>query len=179
MLAFLGILLAQGGFSLLAFAVRQGWEDIGPETLAVGISLAVSVLVISVALSLAGLVCRGRYGWLRLSLWLMAALVVVWLLVLGPFFIFAMIASGGNVPLTVLVAVDRGGSDRDHVWCAAAVSGAVLCQRVLPGAAEGFVAPGRRGAAAGDHPADAGLAAAAAEPEAERNAKQMREERGW
>ena len=85
--------------------VRQGWEGVGLETLQLGIFLAVSVLVMSVALSLAGLVCRGRYGWLRLSLWLMAALVVVWLLVLGPFFIIAMIASGGNVPLLALFAV--------------------------------------------------------------------------
>jgi hypothetical protein len=59
----------------------------------------------SVALSLAGLVCRGRCGWLRLSLWLIAALVVVWLLILGPFFIFSMIFSGGNLPLQVLFAI--------------------------------------------------------------------------
>ena len=59
----------------------------------------------SVALSLAGLVCRGRYGWLRLSLWLMPALAVVWLLVIGPFFIISMIASGGNVPLVALLSI--------------------------------------------------------------------------
>jgi hypothetical protein len=105
MLAFLGILLAQGGGSLLAFAVRQGWEQVGPQTLELGVFLAVSVLVMSVALSLAGLVCRGRCGWLRLSLWLIAALVVVWLLILGPFFIFSMIFSGGNLPFQVLFAI--------------------------------------------------------------------------
>jgi hypothetical protein len=105
MLAFLGILLAQGGGSLLAFAVRQGWEQVGPQTLELGVFLVVSVLVMSVALSLAGLVCRGRCGWLWLSLWLITALVVVWLLVLGPFFIFSMIFSGGNLPLQVLFAI--------------------------------------------------------------------------
>jgi hypothetical protein len=73
MLAFLGMLLAQEGFSLLAFALRQGWEGIEPTTLALGMFLAVSVLIICVAMSLAGLMCRGRYGWLRLSLWLIAA----------------------------------------------------------------------------------------------------------
>ena len=107
MLAFLGILLAQGGFSLLAFVTRQGWEEVGLRRCRWGFSSG-ECLVISVALSLAGLVCRGRYGWLRLSLWLIAALVVIWLLVLGPFFIFAMFASGGNVPLLAL-CWDRGG----------------------------------------------------------------------
>ena len=105
MLAFLGILLAQGGFSLLAFVARQGGEGVGPETLQVGLFLAVSAVVISVALSLAGLVCRGRYGWLRLSLWLVVALAVVWLLVIGPFFIVAVFSSGGNVPALALFAV--------------------------------------------------------------------------
>ena len=70
-----------------------------------GAFLAVSVLVISVAVSLAGLVCRGRYGWLRLSFWVVAALVVVWLLVIGPFFVIAVISSGGNVPMLAIFAV--------------------------------------------------------------------------
>ena len=83
MLAFLGILLAQGAGSLGAFVARQGWGEVGPQTLELVVFLAVSVLVMSVALSLAGLVCRGRCSWLRLSLWLIAALVVVWSLVLA------------------------------------------------------------------------------------------------
>jgi hypothetical protein len=105
MLAFLGILLAQGGFGLLAFGVRQSWGEAGIETLQVGIALAASALVMSVALSLAGLMCRGRYGWLRLTLWLITALVVIWLLVLGPFFVISVIASGGNIPLLALVSI--------------------------------------------------------------------------
>ena len=105
MLAFLGVLLAQAGFSLLAFVTRQGWEEAGLETLQLGIALAASALVISVALSLAGLVCRGRYSWLRLPVWLITALVVLWLLVLGPFFIFAMFSSGGNIPLLALAGI--------------------------------------------------------------------------
>jgi hypothetical protein len=102
MLAFLGMVLAQGGFSLLAYALRQGWEDIEPAMLALGMFLAVSVLVISVAMSLAGLMCRGRYGWLRLSLWLIAALVAVWLLVIGPFLIIMLLVQGGNFLLSAL-----------------------------------------------------------------------------
>ena len=105
MLAFLGILLAQVVFSLLACVVRQGWEGFGLETLQVGAFLAVSVLVISVAMSLAGLMCRGRYACLRLSLWLIAALLVVWLLVIGPFFVIAVISSGGNAPVLAIFAI--------------------------------------------------------------------------
>jgi hypothetical protein len=103
LLAFLGILLTQGGFSMLAFAVRQDWEGIRPWTLGVGIFLIGIVLVISLALTLAGLVCRGRYSWLRLSLWLLTAVVVVCLLIYGPLFIIGMIASGGNVPALALL----------------------------------------------------------------------------
>ena len=102
MLAFLGILVALGAFGLLTCVVRQG---LGIETLQAGIFVAASALVISVALTLAGLVCRGRYGGLRLSLWLFGALVLVWLLVIGPFAVIAAIASGGNVPLGQFLGV--------------------------------------------------------------------------
>ena len=105
LLAFLGFLLALGGFSMLAFVGRQGWEGLGLETLQVGVFLGVSVLVISVAVSLAGLVCRKRYGWLRLSLWLVAALETVWLLVLGLIFVIEQMMSRGNVPVMALLAV--------------------------------------------------------------------------
>jgi hypothetical protein len=106
MLAFLGILVAQGVFSSLAYVVRQGWEGLGSETFALGVVLLLSALVISAALSLAGLMCRGRYGGLRLSMWLLAALVVAWLVVIVPFSIIAMIASGGNFPaLQFLISV--------------------------------------------------------------------------
>src|SRR5208283_3782822 len=39
--------------------------------------------------SLAGLACRGRYGWLRLSLWLIVALVVIWQLAISPFYVIS------------------------------------------------------------------------------------------
>lgn len=129
LLTFLGMLLAQMGFSLLAFAIRQGWEDAGLEALQVGIFLGASVLVISLALTLAGLVCRGRYGWLRLSLWMMAALVVVWVLVISPFFIFAMISSGGNVPLVALFGI---------VGVAAGITFGVLLPFLVLSFANGF-----------------------------------------
>ena len=104
-LVFLGILLAQEVFSTLAFLVRQGWEGFGIESVQVGVALAVSVMVISVAVSLAGLVCRRRYGWLRLSFWVAAAMVVVWLLILGPFLIIAVITSRGGSPVLAIFGV--------------------------------------------------------------------------
>ena len=129
MLVFLGILLAQGGFSTLAFLVRQGWEGFGSETVQVGVFVAVSVLVISVAVSLAGLVCRRRYGWLRLSLWVAAALVVVWLLVIGPFFIIALISSRGSVPVLAIFGV---------VGVAAGITFGVLLPFLVLSFANGF-----------------------------------------
>jgi hypothetical protein len=104
MLAFFGILLVLGVTSLLAFVGAEGWEGLGPNLAAVGITLMVSVVVISVAVSLAGLMCRGRYGWLRLSLWLIVALVAVWMLVIGPFFIIAVVSGGGGAPASAMFA---------------------------------------------------------------------------
>ena len=97
MLAWLGILVAQGLFSGLPYLLREGFE---PETLDPAVFLALSALVISVALSLTGLVCRGRYGCLRVSLRLLAVLAAVLLLVIAPFCVFGMIA--GREKLSVV-----------------------------------------------------------------------------
>ena len=105
MLAFLGVLLALGVFSLLVYMIGRGWDEIRGQTVAMVMSLAASALVMSAALTLAGLMCRGRYGWARLTLWLVAALSVLWLLVIGPFFIISVISSRGNVPLLALLPV--------------------------------------------------------------------------
>ena len=110
MLAFLGIFLAQGVFSMSAFVVlRQVWvdKDVWPETLQLGIFLPVSVFVISVAMSLAGLLCRRQYGWLRLSLWLIAALVVVWVLVIGAVGVAVGFTFGVLLPFLVLSFANR------------------------------------------------------------------------
>ncbi len=105
MLGFMGILLAQAGFSFLAFLFKQDWGEAGIETLQLCIALGACALVLSVGLSLAGLLSRGRSGSLRLCIWLVIALAVVWLLILGPFFIFSMIVSGGRVPLVALFSI--------------------------------------------------------------------------
>jgi hypothetical protein len=101
-LAWAGTLLALGSWGLVSFGSSQVVEGIGPETFAGAILLAVGAVVVSLALTLAGLACRGRYSPLRLCLWLLAALLVVWLLAIGPFFIVAMFASPGNVPMLAL-----------------------------------------------------------------------------
>jgi hypothetical protein len=129
MLVFLGILLTQGVFSTMAFVVRQGWEGFGPETVQGGIAVMVSVLVISVAVTLAGLACRRRYGWLRLSLWVAAAMAAVWLLVIGPFFIIAVISSRGSVPLVAIFGI---------VGVAAGITFGVLLPFLLLSFANGF-----------------------------------------
>ncbi len=99
MLALLGILLVLGGVGCLVSLLTL---DMGLGMLQLGIFLVASAAAMSVALTLAGLVCRGRYGLLRVTLWFLAALAVLWLLVIGPFFLVAMISSQGQVPLWAL-----------------------------------------------------------------------------
>jgi hypothetical protein len=99
------MLVALESFSFVSFVIRQSIEGLAQETIPTGILLAAGAVVISVALTLAGLACKGQYSPLRLCLWLLAALLVVWLLVMGPFFIAAMIASSGHVPVLAIVGV--------------------------------------------------------------------------
>ena len=103
-LTFLGLLFALAGFSVLSFVVRQGSDVLERETLQSGFLLAACVVVISVAVSLAGLLCRRRYRPVRFSLWLIASLLVVWLMIVTPFFVVALVANGGGIPVMALVA---------------------------------------------------------------------------
>ena len=64
-----------------------------------------------------------------MSLWLIAALVVVWSLILGPFFIFMMISTRGNVPPQVLLQV---------VAVATGITAGVLLPFLLLSFANGF-----------------------------------------
>jgi hypothetical protein len=103
-LTFLAILFALAGVSVSTFVVRQGWDIANFETLQIGILLAACVFVISVALSVAGLLCRGRYRPLLFLLGLMAFLLAIWSVLITPFFVFALVASGGVVAMTLLIA---------------------------------------------------------------------------
>jgi hypothetical protein len=129
-LAFVGILTAQGAFSFLAAVMRLGPAGFKLETLPLGgIGLGPSVVVIALALTLAGLGCRGRYGWLRLNLWLIAALGACWLMIMGPPFILGMVASGGAVSLLSLFPYVAG---------AAAMTFCVLLPFLILSFANGF-----------------------------------------
>ena len=59
--------------------------------------LAVGVLASAAALSLGGLICRGRYRPFGLYVWLLILLAAIWLAIALPFFLFALIASGGKI----------------------------------------------------------------------------------
>ena len=98
LLTFLCVLLALGCFSLLTAMSKQGWDLVTPESLQVGIVLAAGVLTSSAALSLAGLICRGRYRPLGLYAWLLILLTALWLVITTPLVLFAMIASGERIP---------------------------------------------------------------------------------
>jgi hypothetical protein len=104
-LAWVGTLFALAGFGLLCFGIAQAAEGIGQETFAGAILLSVGALVISLSLTLAGVVSRGKYRPARLCFWLPGILVTVWLLIIGPLFLMAMIFSPGNVPILALLGV--------------------------------------------------------------------------
>jgi hypothetical protein len=97
-LTFLCVLLALAGFSVLAAVFRQSGNLMAYELLPIAMLLAMGVLVTSVALSLDGLICRHRYRPAGLYLWLFLPLVAIWLLIAAPFFLMAMITSGGEIP---------------------------------------------------------------------------------
>ncbi|MCX6903434.1 MAG: hypothetical protein NTW03_08155, partial [Verrucomicrobia bacterium] len=85
--------------SLLVFSVRQDWGgELIAEAIPVAVVLSLSVFVISVAMLAAGWVCRRCYRPFALVLWLSVALIVIWFVVAAPFFVVALIASGGQVP---------------------------------------------------------------------------------
>lgn len=104
------------GFSLFSFLAIQDWNGDG-AIMALGmlVPLALSIFVISLAMTLAGLACRSRYRPPRYYLWLLASLFVAWLVVVAPFFVFAVIVSGGLLAwsefftaILVLTAVSFG-----------------------------------------------------------------------
>ena len=55
-------------------------------------------------MSLAGLLCRGRGRRVGLYGWLLILLVVIWLVIAAPFFVFALLTSGGWVGWSEFIA---------------------------------------------------------------------------
>ena len=60
--------------------------------------VAFGVGVISLALFLAGCLCRRRYRPVGLTLWSLVFLAGLWFAILTPFAVIAMLASGGELP---------------------------------------------------------------------------------
>lgn len=100
LLTFFCLLFTLAGFSTLAVVVKYGLSLPADETLQVGIVLAFAAPITAAALSLCGLICRGRYRPAGLCLWLLVSLAGVWLLATAPFFALAEIAQQGRIPLS-------------------------------------------------------------------------------
>jgi hypothetical protein len=98
LLSFFCVLLAMSAFSALGFVFRQGLNDMGIETLQIAVVTGVGVLASALALSVSGWICRNGFRPLGIYLWLFVSLSVAWLLIAAPFFIFAVMASGGRIP---------------------------------------------------------------------------------
>ena len=103
-LTFLCVLAALAGFGLLAAVMKLGagllseGSDFSLEAMQVGVLLAVAGLATSVALSLGGLACRRGFRPLGLYLWLLLFMGAFWLLAAAPFFVVALLTSGGSLP---------------------------------------------------------------------------------
>jgi len=57
------------------------------------------------ALNLAGWLCRRQYRPAGLTLWLVVFIAALWVLISAPFFVFAVVASGGGEWLEFLQAI--------------------------------------------------------------------------
>ena len=109
LLTFLLTLVVQAGFSVLALFAGRGFEVDNGQNWSEALALLTGAFVLSLALSLAGLLCRRRYSRVRFSLWLAFFTLASWLSVLGPFCIVALAGGQGGPTagefLIVLLAV--------------------------------------------------------------------------
>jgi len=97
-LTFLCVLFALAGFSVLAAVAKQGLSLLSVESLQIGVVLGVGVLASTLALSVTGLICRRRHRPLGLYAWVFVLLAGIWLLIAAPFFVIALVSSGGRIP---------------------------------------------------------------------------------
>ncbi len=96
-LTFLATLLVWILFSGVAFAMSL-YERSGIESVYSGIFLGLTVLIVVAGFNLAGLLCRRRYGAIRVSVFTLLALVALWFIAAVPFYVIATKMSGGEVP---------------------------------------------------------------------------------
>jgi hypothetical protein len=104
-LAFLLVLGVAGGATL---AIRLLAEGVSMEALPGAMILAVMAPLIALGVGLAGVICRRRYRPGIFTAWLLGLLLAGAILIVTPFFAVAYFSSGGNVPLTALVASISG-----------------------------------------------------------------------
>jgi hypothetical protein len=97
LLTFFCLLFTLAGFSAVAAVAKQGLNLLTSESLQVGAVLAVAVSASAAALSLCGLICRGRYRPAAIYPWLLVLLSAMWLAIAAPFFLIALVASGGGI----------------------------------------------------------------------------------
>ncbi len=98
-LTFLCILPAFAIASGITVVLQQDWTDedvLGPMQAIVFVAFGVGV--ISLALFLAGCLCRRRYRPVGLTLWSLVFLAVLWFAMVMPFVVIGMLASGGELP---------------------------------------------------------------------------------
>jgi hypothetical protein len=101
-LAFLGVLGVMAVVTMPTLALNQEMLSLSSLTEAAQAAQTIllagfGALMLAVALFIAGLLCRGTYHWLRLTLRTAVSALAVSALVLGPFFIIALVASGGRL----------------------------------------------------------------------------------
>ncbi len=104
-LTFLLSLLVLVGGSGLVFLLKEGLVFAEAQEWIMGVAVIIFASASAVALSLAGLLCRSRYGAVRLSLWLMILFLATALLALAPFAIFAIIAGQGGPTLLQFLTI--------------------------------------------------------------------------
>lgn len=98
LLTFLCILVILAGFSFFSFLVRQDWDmDSMSIALVLMFPLSVGILVIATAILLTGLACRGHYRPQMQYLLIFLSLLTLWLMIIMPFFVIAVIATGGQI----------------------------------------------------------------------------------
>ncbi len=109
-IVFLGMCAAQTGLSSIALLASSDADSI-PAQVGLLVVLGVCSFGLILALSLASLFCRRRYGALKLTGWLLGWLLAGWLLLSLPF---------------CLIAAIGGGEDGVFPWPFALVGGAVV-----------------------------------------------------
>lgn len=99
---FLALMLIQGAFATVSFLAGMEHGDF-PFHIGMLLALGAVVLLLALALTLSGWLCKRRYGPARFALWLLALLLGGWLLAAVPFAVFAAIVQGMEVWLGILM----------------------------------------------------------------------------